>query len=61
MRRDKSNKTIKILREKSSNIEGKIMGFSPVKSSTINNNKFTNIFLRTIFRDYQHITNAYIL
>lgn len=65
MQRNKSNnlqtRQLKFLRGKSSNVEGKITEPSPVKSLTISNNEFTNVFPRTIFRGYQHINNAYIL
>jgi len=37
------------------------MGPSPFKTFTINNNGLTNLFSRTISKDYHHIKNTYIL
>jgi hypothetical protein len=42
-------------------VKEKITGPSPVKTFTINNNGFTNVFFRTISKGYHHIKNTDIL
>jgi hypothetical protein len=56
-----TRKTLRFLRGKPSNTKVKTTGPSAVKSSSINNNKFTIVFPREISRGNHHIKNICII